>query len=166
MTRLINNKSKEIDNLKNEIELQTSTYEKKIQEMLESNKSLDKNIKIKDEQITVMKMNNDKVSALYSQKSNFLEREINKDKYNNVSIKQAMNKQNELTKENIKLKKQNKLLLKKDNKNANNEIDNIRIINNTNKKSLNNMNKVKSVKNNINGLMTYIKMNFKDKKIK
>ena len=167
MTRLINNKSKEIDNLKNEIELQTSTYEKKIQEMLESNKNLDKDIKIKDEQITIMKMNNDKVSALYNQKSNFLEREINnwKDKYN-VAIKQAMNKQNELTKENIKLKEQNKLLLKKDNKNSNNEIDNIRIISNKNNKSLNNSKKIKNTKNNINGLMTYIKMNFKDKKNK
>ena len=172
MTRLINNKSKEIDNLKNEIELQTSNYEKKIKEMLESNKNLDKDIKIKDDQITIMKMNNDKVSALYGQKSNFLEREINnwKDKYN-VTIKQSMNKQNELTKENIKLKEQNKLLLKKDNKNTNNEIENIRIISNQNNNNkninLNNANKTKNnTKNNINGLMTYIKMNFKDKKNK
>ena len=172
MTRLINNKSKEIDNLKNEIELQTSNYEKKIREMLESNKNLDKDIKIKDDQITIMKMNNDKVSALYGQKSNFLEREINswKDKYN-ATIKQSMNKQNELTKENIKLKEQNKLLLKKDNKNSNNEIENIRIISNQNNNNkninLNNANKTKNnTKNNINGLMTYIKMNFKDKKNK
>ena len=172
MTRLINNKSKEIDNLKNEIELQTSNYEKKIKEMLESNKNLDKDIKIKDDQITIMKMNNDKVSALYGQKSNFLEREINnwKDKYN-ATIKQSMNKQNELTKENIKLKEQNKLLLKKDNKNSNNEIENIRIISNQNNNNkninLNNANKTKNnTKNNINGLMTYIKMNFKDKKNK
>ena len=172
MTRLINNKSKEIDNLKNEIELQTSNYEKKIKEMLESNKNLDKDIKIKDDQITIMKMNNDKVSALYGQKSNFLEREINnwKDKYN-ATIKQSMNKQNELTKENIKLKEQNKLLLKKDSKNSNNEIENIRIISNQNNNNkninLNNANKTKNnTKNNINGLMTYIKMNFKDKKNK
>ena len=172
MTRLINNKSKEIDNLKNEIELQTSNYEKKIKEMLESNKNLDKDIKIKDDQITIMKMNNDKVSALYGQKSNFLEREINnwKDKYN-ATIKQSMNKQNKLTKENIKLKEQNKLLLKKDSKNSNNEIENIRIISNQNNNNkninLNNANKTKNnTKNNINGLMTYIKMNFKDKKNK
>ena len=173
MTRLINNKSKEIDNLKNEIEHQTSNYEKKIKQMLEANKNLDKDIKIKDEQITIMKMNNDKVSALYSQKSNFLEREINnwKDKYN-ITIKQALNKQNELTKENIKLKEQNKFLLKKDKKNSNNEIENIRIINNKNiNKNINsnnnsNTNKIKHTKNNINGLMTYIKMNFKDKKNK
>ena len=173
MTRLINNKSKEIDNLKNEIEHQTSNYEKKIKQMLEANKNLDKDIKIKDEQITIMKMNNDKVSALYNQKSNFLEREINnwKDKYN-ITIKQALNKQNELTKENIKLKEQNKFLLKKDKKNSNNEIENIRIINNKNiNKNINsnnnsNTNKIKHTKNNINGLMTYIKMNFKDKKNK
>ena len=82
-----------------------------------------------------------------------------------------MNKQNELTKENIKLKEQNKLLLKKDNKNSNNEIENIRIISNQNNNdkniNLNNANKTKNnTKNNINGLMTYIKMNFKDKKNK
>ena len=173
ITRIINNKSKEIDNLKIEIEHQTSNYEKKIKQMLEANKNLDKDIKIKDEQITIMKMNNDKVSALYSQKSNFLEREINnwKDKYN-ITIKQALNKQNELTKENIKLKEQNKFLLKKDKKNSNNEIENIRIINNKNiNKNINsnnnsNTNKIKHAKNNINGLMTYIKMNFKDKKNK
>ncbi|MBQ1862462.1 MAG: hypothetical protein II149_03005, partial [Clostridia bacterium] len=109
----------------------------------------------------------------YSQKSNFLEREINnwKDKYN-ITIKQALNKQNELTKENVKLKEQNKFLLKKDKKNSNNEIENIRIINNKNiNKNINsnnnsNTNKIKHAKNNINGLMTYIKMNFKDKKNK
>ena len=85
---------------------------------------MDKEIKIKDEQIIVMKMNNDKVSSLYGQKSNFLEREINnwKDKYNLV-IKETMNKQNELNKENIKLKEQNKILIKKENnrKEANKE---------------------------------------------
>ena len=118
--------------------------------MLESNKNLDKDIKIKDDQITIMKMNNDKVSALYGQKSNFLEREINnwKDKYN-VTIKQSMNKQNELTKENIKLKEQNKLLLKKDNKNSNNEIENIRIISNQNNNNKNiNLNNANKTKNN------------------
>ena len=75
---------------------------KKIKALVESNKNLDKEIKMKDEQIIVMKMNNDKVSSLYGQKSNYLEREINnwKDKYNLV-IKEAMNKQNELREENI-----------------------------------------------------------------
>ena len=61
-------------------------------------------------------------------------------------------------------------MLKKDKNNSNNEIDNIRIINNNKNINSNNsnanINKIKNTKNNINGLMTYIKMNFKDKKNK
>ena len=190
MNRLINNKTKEIENLKHNIEYETSNYEKKIKEMLEANKTFEKEIKMKDEQIIVMKMNNDKVSSLYEQKSNFLEREITnwKDKYNLV-IKDSLNKQNELNKENIKLKEQNKLLMKKENQNNNNDYNNDKIKNNksinlylkdkdinknnnisNNSISNNNNNnptiKNKHVKNNINGLMTYIKMNFKDNKNK
>ena len=173
MNRLINNKTKEIENLKKQIELENSSYEKKIKEIIESNKNLDKEIKIKDEQIIVMKMNNDKVSSLYGQKSNFLEREINnwKDKYNLV-IKETMNKQNELNKENIKLKEQNKILMKKENsrKEANKECEiekeKEKSKSNTYNPSKNNTIKIKKTKNNINGLMTYIKLNFKEKNSK
>ena len=173
MNRLINNKTKEIENLKKQIELENSSYEKKIKEIIESNKNLDKEIKIKDEQIIVMKMNNDKVSSLYGQKSNFLEREINnwKDKYNLV-IKETMNKQNELNKENIKLKEQNKILMKKENsrKEANKEYkiekEKEKSKSNTYNPSKNNTIKIKKTKNNINGLMTYIKLNFKEKNSK
>ena len=171
MNRLINNKTKEIDNLKKQIELENSSYEKKIKEIIESNKNLDKEIKLKDEQIIVMKMNNDKVSSLYGQKSNFLEREINnwKDKYNLV-IKETMNKQNELNKENIKLKEQNKILMKKESnkKEINKEykIEKEKNKSNTTNSSKNNTIKNKKTKTNINGLMTYIKLNFKEKNSK
>ena len=98
-------------------------------------------------------MNNDKVISLYNQKSKFLEREISnwKDKYNSV-IKESMNKQNELNKENWKLKEQNKLLLKNIENQENSKED----------KSTKNKNYKNS--SGINGLITYIKMNFKDKK--
>ena len=172
MNRLINNKTKEIDNLNKQIELENSHYENRIKEITETNKNLEKEIKMKDEQIIVMKMNNDKVSSLYGQKSNFLEREINnwKDKYNLV-IKEAMKKQNELNKENIKLKEQNKILMKNENKKneieinrSNNNSNNItKIINNNNN---NNGAKNKTIKGSINGLMNYIKNNFKDTKNK
>ena len=164
MNRLINNKTKEIDNLNKQIELESSNYEKKIKALVESNKNLDKEIKMKDEQIIVMKMNNDKVSSLYGQKSNYLEREINnwKDKYNLV-IKEAMNKQNELYKENFKLKEQNKTLMKKENKTK--ELEIIKSKNNSNNLN-NNSFKNKNGRNGINGLITYIKRNFKDKKSK
>ena len=123
-------------------------------------------------------MNNDKISSLYGQKSSYLEREITswKDKYNSV-IKEALEKQNELNKENIKLKEQNRLLMKNENKNVllkenknRNEIENKRINNNasnnsnTKNNSMNNTIRNKNIKGNINGLMKYIKMNFKDKK--
>jgi hypothetical protein len=178
MNRLINNKNKEIDNLKKSMELEISNYEKKINEIIESNKNLDKEIKIKGDQLIVMKMNNDKISSLYGQKSSYLEREITswKDKYNSV-IKEALEKQNELNKENIKLKEQNRLLMKNENKNVllkenknRNEIENKRINNNasnnsnTKNNSMNNTIRNKNIKGNINGLMKYIKMNFKDKK--
>ena len=118
-------------------------------------------------------MNNDKVSSLYGQKSNFLEREINnwKDKYNLV-IKETMNKQNELNKENIKLKEQNKILMKKENtrKEANKEYkiekEKEKSKSNTYNPSKNNTIKNKKTKTNINGLMTYIKLNFKEKNSK
>ena len=143
MNRLINNKNKEIDNLKKSMELEISNYEKKINEIIESNKNLDKEIKIKGDQLIVMKMNNDKISSLYGQKSSYLEREITswKDKYNSV-IKEALEKQNELNKENIKLKEQNRLLMKNENKNVllkenknRNEIENKRINNNASNNS-------------------------------
>ena len=171
MNRLINNKSKEIDNLNKQIEIENLNYDKKIKEISESNKNLEKEIKIKNEQIIVMKMNNDKVSSLYGQKSNFLEKEIKnwKDKYNSV-IKEALVKQNELTKENLKLKEENKILVKKENKrgleNNINNITNNNNINNNDNNSMNNTIKNKNVRNNINGLLTYIKMNLKEKKSK
>ena len=197
---MIYNKSKEIENLKKEIEIETNNYENKIREIIETNNNLNKEIKVKDEQLLVMKMNNEKISSLYEQKSKFLEREITnwKDKYT-ITIKEGMIKENELNKENLKLKEQNKILMRKEkskreesnrknsatskhssNKNINENINNINGIE-TNLNNLNNGNDNISVNtnntnnsgnnkisknNNISGLMSYIKMNFKDKKNK
>ena len=87
-----------------------------------------------------------------------------------------MNKQNELSKENIKLKEQNNLLMKKENnkKEINKEYKIEKVQekekennkSNTYNSSKNNTIKNKKTKNNINGLMTYIKLNFKEKKSK
>ena len=194
---LISNKTKEIENLKNEIELETNNYESKIKEIIETNNKLTKEIKLKDEQLLVMKMNNEKISSLYQQKSKFLEREITswKDKYT-ITIKEGMIKENDLTKENFKLKEQNKILMRKEKnkrdesnrnyinvnnnsissknnskKNLNENSNGIEINNGNenkiNKNNINNNGNNKVSKNsNLNGLMTYIKMNFKDKKNK
>ena len=202
---LINNKTKEIENLNKEIEIETNNYEKKIKEIIETNNNLDKEIKIKDEQLLVMKKNNEKISSLHNQKTKYLEREINswKDKYS-IIIKESLLKENELNKENLKLKEKNKFLMKKEkykkeeinlNRNYNNNININKVIkynnnnNNTNQKMNNNYtngidntnngneninynmsnsvnNKLIKNNNNLNGLMTYIKMNLKDSKNK
>ena len=217
MNGLINNKTKELENLKKEIEIETNNYENKIKEIIETNNNLDKEIKVKDEQLIVMKMNNEKISSLYEQKSEYLKREISnwKDKYTST-IKEAVNKENDLNKENLKLKEQNKLLIRKEknkseemrnhninnsnsnsinknninisnnnNNSGNNAHENINInvngistnmnninilsngkenISSNNESSNNNLANTKPIKTNINGLMNYIKMNFKDKK--
>ena len=199
---LINNKTKEIENLKKEIEIETNNYEKRIKEIIETNNNLDKEIKIKDEQLLVMKKNNEKIASLHNQKTKYLEREINswKEKYSMI-IKEGMVKENEINKENLKLKEQNKILMKKEklkneemNRNYNTTSNSLRIscqpnkiskyINTSNNSKSNNYtngiendsmnlalsnscNNNKLVKsNNINGLMTYIKMNLKDSKDK
>ena len=203
---LINNKTKELENLKKKIEIETNNYENKIKEIIETNNNLDKEMKVKDEQLIVMKINNEKISSLYEQKSKLLEKEISnwKDKYTNI-IKDSMNKENDLNKENIKLKEQNKLLMKKE---KNKKEDNVRIINhksnninnkyntninenininininksdtklnieNENENEISNLNNNSNINNpgntkiksNINSLMNYIKMNFKDKRNK
>ena len=67
-----------------------------------------KKLKVKEEQLLVMKMNNEKITSLYEQKSQFLENEASswKNKYHDALI-ETKNKENELNKENIKLKEQN-----------------------------------------------------------
>ena len=149
----INNKTKEIENLKKEIEIETNNYENKIKEILETNNNLSKEIKLKDEQLLVMKINNEKITSLFEQKSKFLEREITnwKDKYT-VTIKEGMIKENELTKENLKLKEQNKLLMRKESN---------RNYNNTNNNSITSKSKHNSKKNinensNVNGIETQL----------
>jgi hypothetical protein len=78
-----------------------------------------KELKIKEDQLLVMKMNNDKITSLYEQKNKFLEKEVSswKDKYHNALI-ETKNKENDLNKENIKLKEQYKLLIKNNENNS------------------------------------------------
>ena len=58
-------------------------------------------------------MNNEKITLLYEQKSKFLENEAAswKNRYHEALV-ESQNKENELNKENIKLKEQNKNLIK------------------------------------------------------
>jgi len=103
---------------------------------------LEKEIKIKEEELLINKMNNDKNLSLNEQKILFLDKEINslKEK-NNSLLKQSKIKEDNLNKEIIALKEQIKnILIEKDNK------ENI----NTDE-----------VNNNLNNLMNYFKDHLK-----
>ena len=70
-------------------------------------------LKLKEEQLLVMKMNNDKITSLYEQKSKFLESEVTswKNKYHDALVENK-NIETELNKENSKLKEKNNNLIK------------------------------------------------------
>ncbi len=72
-----------------------------------------KELKLKEEQLLVMKMNNDKITSLYEQKSKFLESEVTswKNKYHDALVENK-NIETELNKENSKLKEKNNNLIK------------------------------------------------------
>ena len=97
--------------------IRKNNYEKKLKEINDIKEKMKKELKVKEEQLFVMKMNNEKIASLYEQKSQFLEKEVItlKDKYHNAII-ETKNKGNDLNKENIKLKEQNKLLMRMEKK--------------------------------------------------
>ena len=157
MTALINNKAKEIENLKKNIDIESNNYENQIKEMNDIKNNIAKEIKIKEEQILSMKNNNDKISNLYEQKSQFLEKEINswKEKCNSVT-KENSGKKNSLsslvTYVKNHLKDKNKFNLEKCKTNKNKEIYNDRdneTKNNNFEDDVINLNKQKDFINNI-----------------
>ena len=67
-----------------------------------------KELKLKEEQLLIMKMNNDKITSLYEQKSKFLESEITAGKINIMMLWLKIKiLKLELNKENSKLKEKN-----------------------------------------------------------
>ena len=110
---------------------------KKIKEI--NNDKLKKDLKVKEEQLLLMKMNNEKITSLYEQKSKFLENEVTswKNRYHDALV-ESKNKEDELNKENNKLKEQNKMLEKLQKKLEENKSNKINFSNSFNNKTLKN----------------------------
>ena len=107
----------EYDKLNSEYTTKKNDYEKKLKEINDIRNKMKKELKTKEEQLLVMKMNNEKITSLYEQKSVFLEKEATswKNRYHDALV-ESKNRENELNQENIQLKEQNKLLIKLDKK--------------------------------------------------
>ena len=143
LSSILNDKTTEFESLQKKYNINKNNYEKKLKEISGIKDKMKKELKVKEDQLLVMKMNNDKITSLYEQKNKFLEKEVSswKDKYHNALI-ETKNKENDLNKENIKLKEQYKLLLKNSEKNNSDIVlyeknSNNHDENNNSKKSLN-----------------------------
>ena len=171
LSNILNNKTSEFENLQNEYINRKNNYEQKLKEINDIKEKMKKELKVKEEQLLVMKMNNEKITSLYEQKSQFLEKEVSswKDKYHNALI-ETKNKENDLNKENLKLREQNKLLLKMEKKLEKNYLIDTNKNNSSfgkNKISINsntNNNTSENSKRNINSLMNYVKNQLKENK--
>ena len=119
LSSILNDKTNEFESLQKKYNINKNNYENKLKEISGIKDKMKKELKIKEDQLLVMKMNNDKITSLYEQKNKFLEKEVSswKDKYHNALI-ETKNKENDLNKENIKLKEQYKLLIKNNENNS------------------------------------------------
>jgi len=99
------------ENLEKEFNSKKNDFDNKNTEFINIKKKYEDELKAKDEQILIMKMNNDKIMSLNDQKSNYFENEINKykDLYNKV-LKESKLKEDKLNKEIIILTEENKKL--------------------------------------------------------
>ena len=174
LSSILDNKTSDLESLQKEYNSRKNNYEQRLKEINDIKDKMKKELKLKEEQLLVMKMNNEKITSLYEQKSQFLEKEVGswKNKYHNALI-ETKNKENDLNKENIKLKEQNKLLMRmekkieknylsENNKNKNNNSLN-KIRNNSNNSNSNNSNNNtnENSKRNLNNLMSYVKTQLK-----
>ena len=110
----------EKENLEKEFNSRKSDFDSKNTEFLTIKKKYEDELKAKDEQILIMKMNNDKIMSLNDQKLNYFEQEINnyKDKYNKA-LKDSKAKEEKLNKDIILLTEENKKLKIEKEKNEN-----------------------------------------------
>ena len=110
----------EKENLEKEFNSRKSDFDSKNTEFLTIKKKYEDELKAKDEQILIMKMNNDKIMSLNDQKLNYFEQEINnyKDKYNKA-LKDSKTKEEKLNKDIILLTEENKKLKIEKEKNEN-----------------------------------------------
>ena len=130
------------ENLEKELNMKKNDFDFKNNEFLSIKNKYESELKSKEEQIIIMKMNNDKIMSLNDQKLNYVEKEINayKDKYNKL-LKESKDKEEKLNKEIIIL---------------NEKIKKLKIENEKNES----INK-EQVNHNINNLMKYLTENLK-----
>ena len=113
LNSILDKKNSEYIKLNNEYKAKQNEFEKKLKEINDIKIKMKKELKMKEEQLLVMKMNNEKITSLYEQKSKFLEKESTtwKNRYHEALVENK-NKEDELNKENAQLKEQNQILIK------------------------------------------------------
>ena len=100
------------ENLEKELNSRKNDFNIKNDEFLNIKKQYEDELKAKEEQILIMKLNNDKIMSLNDQKLNYVEKEINsyKDKYNQL-LKDSKAKEEQLNKDITELTEKNKKLI-------------------------------------------------------
>ena len=111
LNNAIKQNKKDKENFEKDLNMKKNDFDFKNNEFLTIKKKFESELKSKEEQILIMKMNNDKIMSLNDQKLNYVEKEINtyKDKYNNL-LKESKAKEEKLNKEIIILTEKNKKL--------------------------------------------------------
>ena len=142
INNLLKQNKLEKENLEKELNSRKSDYNIKNDEFLNIQKKYEDQIKAKEEQILILKLNNEKIMSLNDQKLNYVEKEINnyKDKYNKL-LKDSQNKEEKLNKEIVLLTEKNKKLIIE--------------------KEKNDSMKQEEVNNNLNNIMKYLSDNLK-----
>ena len=132
----------DMENLERELNSKKSDFDVQNNELLNIQRKYENDLKAKEEQILIMKMNNDKIMSLNDQKLNYVEKEISslKEKYNKL-LKDSKAKEEKLNKDITILTEKNKKLKIEKEKNEN-------------------LNK-EQVNNNLNNIMKYLSENLK-----
>ena len=130
------------ENLLKELNTKKTDFDVQNNELINIQKKYENELKAKEEQILIMKMNNDKIMSLNDQKLNYVEKEINglKDKYNKL-LKDSKAKEEKLNKDIIILTEKNKKLKIEKEKNENSSKE--------------------QANNNLNNIMKYLSENLK-----
>ena len=111
---ILDKKNSEYEYLKKEYNLRKSNYEIRLKEINDIKERMKKELRVREDQLLIMKMNNEKIASLYEQKSQFLSKEVSlwKDKYHNALV-ESRNKERDISKENSKLTEENKVIIRK-----------------------------------------------------
>ena len=112
INHILNQNKKDMENLEKELNSRKNDFNIKNDEFLNIKKQYEDELKAKEEQILIMKLNNDKIMSLNDQKLNYVEKEINsyKDKYNQL-LKDSKAKEEQLNKDITELTEKNKKLI-------------------------------------------------------